>query len=63
MIYRMWQLGAICYLVRDNVVELSPPLTLTAEEALRAVDLLDAAIIDVRSGVVSDADIAPYRGW
>lgn len=63
VIYRMWQLGAICYLVRDNVVELSPPLTLTAEEALRAVDLLDAAIIDVRSGVVSDADIAPYRGW
>lgn len=63
VIFRMWQLGAICYLVRDNVIELTPPLTLTAEQAVRAVELLDAAIADVRSGLVSDADIAPFRGW
>ena len=63
VIYRMWQLGAICYLVRDNVIELTPPLALTSEEAVRAAELLDAAIADVRSGLVSDAEIAPFRGW
>ncbi|MBL3687722.1 aminotransferase class III-fold pyridoxal phosphate-dependent enzyme [Leucobacter zeae] len=63
VIYRTWQLGAICYLVRDNVIELTPPLALTAAQGERAVELIAAAIADVRRGAVSDAEIELYRGW
>ncbi|RGE23116.1 aspartate aminotransferase family protein [Leucobacter sp. wl10] len=62
-VYRLWQLGAVCYLVRGNVLELTPPLNLTPEEAQRAIEMLATAIHDVRAGAVSDAEIAPYRGW
>ena len=63
VVYRAWQLGAVCSLVRDNVVELTPPLVLTDREAERAVAILADAIRDVRAGAVSDAEIAPFRGW
>ncbi|MBP1326012.1 4-aminobutyrate aminotransferase [Leucobacter exalbidus] len=63
VIYRMWQLGVVNYLVRGNVIELTPPLNLSAADALRAVETLHAAVTDVRHGAVSAADIAPYQGW
>ena len=63
VIYRMWQLGVVNYLVRGNVIEWTPPLILTEHEAERAVDTLRTAIVEVRHGAVSDADIAPYLGW
>lgn len=63
VIYRMWQLGVINYLVRDNVIELTPPLTLTAAEARRAADTVERAVRDVREGAVTETEIAPYGGW
>lgn len=63
VIYRMWQLGVINYLVRGNVIELTPPLTLSADQALRAVEVLGTAIADVRAGAVTAADLALYLGW
>lgn len=63
VIFRMWQLGVVNYLVRGNVIEWTPPLILTESEGERAVETLRAAIVDVRHGAVSDADVAPYLGW
>lgn len=63
VIYRMWQLGVVNYLVRGNVIELTPPLTLNADQALRAVEVMGAAIADVRAGAVTANDLAPYLGW
>ena len=63
VIFRMWQLGVVCYLVRGNVIELTPPLNLSARDAERAVESLTQAIADVRAGLVTDADIAPFLGW
>lgn len=63
VIFRMWQLGVVCYLVRGNVIELTPPLNLSARDAERAVETLTRAIADVRAGLVTDADIAPFLGW
>lgn len=62
-VYRGWQLGVIAYPVRDNVIELTPPLTITVAELDRAVQLLTRAIDDAALGNVTDEEIAHYTGW
>lgn len=59
-VYRLWELGAVAYTVGGNVIEVTPPLVLTDDEADRAADLLAAAVRDAVSGAVSDATVAPY---
>lgn len=61
--YRAWELGAVAYPVRGNVLELTPALTISADEVERAAALLARAIDDAATGAVSDEQIAPYRGW
>lgn len=65
IVMRAWQLGAVVFYVgrRSNVLELTPPLILTIDEARLALHILDAALADVEAGRVSDADIADYAGW
>ena len=65
VILRAYQLGAVFFSVgmRGNVLEFTPPLTLTADEADEGIDVLDRALADVARGVVSDADVAPYMMW
>lgn len=62
-VFAGWQLGVIAYPVRDNVIEITPPLTITDDEVDEAVRRLSAAIEAAAAGHVSDADIAPYGGW
>ena len=47
----------------SNVPELTPPLTLSREEADDAVAVIGQAIADVENGLVSDDDVAAYAGW
>ena len=61
--YRAWELGAVAYPVRGNVLELTPALTISAEAIDRAAAIVAQAIDDAVAGAVSDAQIAPYRGW
>jgi 4-aminobutyrate aminotransferase len=49
--------------MRGNVLELTPPLTLSAAEAEEGVDILDRAMTDVARGLVTDADVAPFMMW
>ena len=65
VIYRAYQLGAVFFYVglRGNVLELTPPLTLSEAEAREGVEIIDQALADVSSGLVSDADVAPYMMW
>ena len=58
-----WQLGMIAYPVRDNVIEITPPLTISEAEVDRAVALLAEAIDAAANGEVSAEDVAPYAGW
>ncbi|GGA26576.1 aspartate aminotransferase family protein [Neptunicoccus cionae] len=64
-VYRAWQLGAVFYYVgmQSNVLELTPPLTLTAQQAEEGAALLLTAVQDACAGLVSDADVAPFAGW
>jgi 4-aminobutyrate aminotransferase len=65
VIYRAYQLGAVFFYVglHGNVLELTPPLTLTETEADEGVAIIEAAMRDVRNGLVSDADVAPFMMW
>jgi 4-aminobutyrate aminotransferase len=65
VIYRAYQLGAVLFYVgiRGNVLELTPPLTLSAAEAEEGVDILDRAMTDVARGLVTDGDVAPFMMW
>jgi 4-aminobutyrate aminotransferase len=64
-VYRAFELGLVLYYVgmNSNVLEMTPPLTLTKEEANRALEILDRALDDVTSGKVSDEVVAGFEGW
>lgn len=64
-VFRAWQLGAVFYYVgmNSNVLELTPPLTLTLEQAKSGAAILVQAIKDARVGRVSDADVQAFAGW
>jgi 4-aminobutyrate aminotransferase len=65
VIYRAYQLGAVFFYVglRGNVLELTPPLTLSEAEADEGVAIIDRALSDVSRGLVTDADVAPFMMW
>ncbi len=65
VIYRACQLGAVFFYVglRANVLELTPPLTLSEAEADEGAAIIDRALTDVGRGMVSDEEVAPYTMW
>lgn len=65
VIYRAYQLGAAFVYVglRGNVLEFTPPLTLTEPEVGEALGIIDQALRDVVAGRVSDQEVAPFMMW
>lgn len=65
IIYRAYQLGAAFVYVglSANVLELTPPLTISDAEIDEGIDIIDRAIADAVAGKVSDAEVAPYMMW
>jgi 4-aminobutyrate aminotransferase len=64
-VYRAFELGLVLYYVgtSSNVLEFTPPLTLTKDEASSGVELLDRALSDVTSGQVDRHAVAAFAGW
>jgi 4-aminobutyrate aminotransferase len=64
-VFRAFELGLVLYYVgvNSNVLELTPPLLLTREQADEALSILDRAIADVEEGRVSDEAIRDFAGW
>jgi 4-aminobutyrate aminotransferase len=62
--YRAFELGLVLNYVgvRANVLEITPPLTITADELDRGMQILEQAFADVERGLVPDARIAKV-GW
>lgn len=65
VVYRAFELGLVLYYVGtgSNVLELTPPLTLTKEEAEAGIGILDRALSDVAAGRVDRAAVAGFAGW
>jgi 4-aminobutyrate aminotransferase len=65
VVFRALELGAVLFYVgmHSNVLELTPPLTLSRSEAAEGLAILEEAISDVENGRVSDDAIGAYDGW
>jgi 4-aminobutyrate aminotransferase len=65
VVYRAFELGLILYYVgmNSNVLELTPPLNISAREVDEGVEILDQAMEDVTNGKVSDETIQQFEGW
>ncbi|MCR6498009.1 aspartate aminotransferase family protein [Shinella sp. CPCC 101442] len=63
LIYRAYELGLVLYYVgmNGNVLEITPPLTMSEDEIHQAVDLLDKAFSE--SATVSDEVVSGFAGW
>lgn len=63
--YRAYELGLLHYYagVFNNVLEFTPPLMITKEQADRAVDIVGRSIGDALSGRISDEKLAAFAGW
>jgi 4-aminobutyrate aminotransferase len=63
--YRAFELGLVLYYVgvNSNVLEFTPPLTLTNAEADIGVELLDQALTDVAAGRVDRTAVTAFAGW
>jgi 4-aminobutyrate aminotransferase len=65
VVYRCFELGLLTLYcgVASNVIELTPPLTITRQDADEALMLLDQAFTEVASGSFDDAKLARFGGW
>jgi 4-aminobutyrate aminotransferase len=65
LVYRAFELGLVLYYVgaNSNVLEMTPPLTLTRGEAAEAVAILDRALSDLAEGRIPDDIAAGFEGW
>ncbi len=63
LIYRAYELGLVLYYVgmNGNVLEMTPPLTVTEDEIRAALDILDRALTDFHT--VPDAAMTQFAGW
>ncbi|HWT97533.1 MAG TPA: aspartate aminotransferase family protein, partial [Terriglobales bacterium] len=63
--YRCFELGLIVIYcgIYGNVIELTPPLTITEADVDEALSVLDQALSDIEAGRFDDAKLAPYSGW
>lgn len=64
-VYHAYELGLLFYDtgIHSNVLEFTPPLSITKEDVDQAVTILDQALEDALSGKVDPEKIKDYIGW
>lgn len=65
VVYRSYELGLLYFGsgIHGNVLELTPPLTITKENADEALQMIDQSIEDALAGRVDEMAVAQYAGW
>ncbi len=63
--YKAWELGLVIgYMGNfENVLEITPPLTIREDQLNSGMEMLERAIDGVEKGEVSDEKVAEYTGW
>jgi 4-aminobutyrate aminotransferase len=65
LVYRCWALGLILFYggIYSNVIAVTPPLTLTREQAGQGLAIVDQALSDMGNGRFPDEKPGMYAGW
>src|SRR5207248_5313932 len=65
LVYRCKELGLILFYsgIYSNVIEVTPPLTLTREQADQGLAIVDQALADVAASRFPDEKLGMYPGW
>jgi 4-aminobutyrate aminotransferase len=63
--YQAWKNSLLTAYVglNSNVLEITPPLTLTIEQAERGIQILERSLSEVEGGKVPDSAVAHFAGW
>jgi 4-aminobutyrate aminotransferase len=62
-VFRAWELGCVLYVVRDNVLELTPPYVMSQDELATGLSIVMQAVDDAVSGLVSRDVLDEFGGW
>lgn len=65
VVYRAWELGLLTTYVgtHSNVLELTPPLTISEEELERGLSVLEKAIEDCEKDKIDWGGVRRFAGW
>lgn len=65
VVYRCKELGLILFYggIYSNVLEITPPLTMSRAQADRGLAIIDQALSDVEGGRFPDEKLGMYAGW
>lgn len=61
--WRCWEKGLILAFFSSSVLRVAPPLSISFEEAERAMDIIEESIFEVEKGMVSDEVLNEIKGW
>jgi 4-aminobutyrate aminotransferase len=63
--YQAWKNGLLTAYVglNSNVLEITPPLILTIDQAESGIQILERSLSEVEDGKVPDSAVAPFAGW
>ncbi|MDX6535403.1 MAG: 4-aminobutyrate aminotransferase [Gaiellales bacterium] len=63
--YRCFELGLIVIYagIYGNVIEITPPLSISEAEIDEGLAIFERALADVEAGRFDDSKLAPYAGW
>lgn len=61
--YRCWQKGLVLIFLSENVLRVQPPLIITMEEAIKAMDIIEEVFEEYSCGKISDEALSVVQGW
>lgn len=61
--YRCYEKGVLMIFLNGSILRIQPPLVITKEEILKALDIIDSAINEYLSGGIPDDVLKLIKGW
>lgn len=61
--WRCWEKGLILAFFSGSVLRIAPPLSLSSQEAEKAMNIIEEAIFEVEQGMVPDEVLEQIKGW